>query len=90
MNKIEDRISSPELSIEDMRQSVLVMKDEIVFSVKENINELADARHNELEDRKRRETILLSLTLLSITLLEVVKINWQMSRILICYVLAWA
>ena len=43
MNKIEDRISSLESSKEDMRQSVLVMKDEIVSSLKENINELVDA-----------------------------------------------
>ena len=56
MNKIEDRISSLESSKEDMRQSVLVIKDEIVSSVKEYINELVDARHSELEDRKRRET----------------------------------
>lgn len=56
MNKIEDRISSLESSKDDMRQSVLVMKDEIVSSVKEDISKLVDARHSELEDRKRRET----------------------------------
>lgn len=56
MNKIEDRISCLESSKDDMRQSVLLMKDEIVSSVKEDINKLVDTRHSELEDRKRRET----------------------------------
>lgn len=56
MNKLEDRVSSLESSKDEMRQSVLVMKDEIVSSVKEDISKLVDARHSELEDRRRRET----------------------------------
>ena len=56
MTKLEDQVGKLESGKESVNTAVLVMKEEIRNSLKDGINKLVDARNNELEDRRRRET----------------------------------
>ena len=56
MTKLEDRMGKLESSNLSTNKAVLDMKDEICQCLKEDVNELVDARNSELEDRRRRES----------------------------------
>ena len=57
MAKLESRLGVLESGAKEAIQgTVSSMKQDIISSLKEDINELVDTRHVELEERKRRET----------------------------------
>ena len=56
MSKMEERMSKMETNTKhEIKHQVSSMKDQIVDSLKLDINKLVDSRSRELEDRKRRE-----------------------------------
>lgn len=55
MTKLEDRMGKLEANNVSTNKAVFDMKEEIYNSLKDDINNLVDARNNELEDRRRRE-----------------------------------
>ena len=57
MARLESRVGGLESGAKEAIQgSVSSMKQDIISSLKEDINKLVDTRHVELEERKRRET----------------------------------
>ena len=56
MSNLEEKVGNLEQTTkQEVTTQVSKMKDEIIDSLKEDINKVVDTRNRELEDRKRRE-----------------------------------
>ena len=65
MSRMEERMTKMEVNTkQEIKLQVTSMKDEIIDSLKQDINKVVDTRNKELEDRKRRE---LNLTVFNLT-----------------------